>query len=586
MSNIEKAISLTNYFVGLPRTTYILFLILVLSLVLGLGISLITSDPVPETLLTAIFILSIPTLLTIVLGKMFMPRVPSRRIATTAFFGACIYLITYLLALYLQLFSTSAGEGTVFVGSALVFIVWYMIARIVFVHKWRSLIFAMIQLLLHALFLITNGFLPVGGDPFSILAKFYISSFVLLIGIYLFFQLINAPMKRTFGVASTDAVSMFFSQWFYEKKDIEKAFRKVGETVTTYLSLFLFRRDDGDYAMVVPAVHFGPFGNLGGSNFSHLISEDLEKKHGLKSLVFHGTATHDLNPVSSNELRKVTDACSEIISSAKPRDSRVSLSLSETSHATAESLNFKGHSFIGFTRAPKTTEDISLGTGMALMERAEKSVDNATIVDQHNAETGEIEYVEPGTKMSFDYLESLDDALSRNPPWKKLKAGFAFGASDSGKIGPAGIKVAVFSTDPEYVVILPDANGITPTFRRRIMTAIESLYRSKGWGKPAPAVYTTDTHSVNAVRGVVNPLEENETLIDQILALVSNAHEDMREAKFSAEKRKISIRVLGAKQAIEIVSTINSIIAVSKVAAPIIIISGIIAILWIIFRLG
>ena len=38
MSNIEKAVSLTNYFVGLPRTIYILFLILALSLILGLGI--------------------------------------------------------------------------------------------------------------------------------------------------------------------------------------------------------------------------------------------------------------------------------------------------------------------------------------------------------------------------------------------------------------------------------------------------------------------------------------------------------------------------------------------------------------------
>jgi len=60
-----------------------------------------------------------------------------------------------------------------------------------------------------------NGFFPIDtGDPFNVLLKFYISSFVLLAGLYIFFLLINAPMKRTFGVASTDAVSMFFSQWF------------------------------------------------------------------------------------------------------------------------------------------------------------------------------------------------------------------------------------------------------------------------------------------------------------------------------------------------------------------------------------
>jgi putative membrane protein len=586
MSNIEKAVSLTKYFVNLPKTSYLLSFIFLLSLFLGLGISLIASAPLPEAILTAIFILAVPGFLTIIIGKILMARVPARRIAATALAGAAIYSLTYLLALSFQVFSTPGSANIIFIGSALVFIIWYIIARIVFVHKWRSLVFAILQLFVHVVFLITDGLLPVGPDPFSVLAKFYLSAFVLLAGLYIFFLLVNAPMKRTFGVASTEAVSMFFSQWFYDKNDIEKAFRRVGETVTTYLSVLLFRRKDGDYAFIVPAVHFGPFGSLGGSNFSHLIAGELEKKHKIRSLVFHGPSTHDLNPVSSTELKKITEGCSEILSSAKPAPSTVSLSCAATENALAESLNFKGHSFIGLTRAPKTTEDISLGMGMALMATAEKTVPSATIVDQHNAETGEIEYVEPGTKMGFQYLEALEAALSRERKEGPLRAGFAFGTSDSQKIGPAGIKVAVLSTEPEYVIILPDANGITPAFRRRIMASVESLYRTSGWGEAIPAVYTTDTHSVNTVRGVVNPLTEDEATLAQIGFLVKHAHEDMQDAQFFAEKRKIDIRVLGAKQAIEIISTVNSIVAISKVAAPIIIFSGIIAILWIIHNLG
>jgi putative membrane protein len=519
MSSIDKAVSLTKYFVNLPKTPYILISILLLSLFLGLGITLLTSASLAETIFTGIFILTIPSFLTIVIGKALMYRVPARRIAATSCIGAAIYAITYLIAISLQLFSPE-GASAIFVGSALVFVIFYTVARIIFVHKWRSIIFAVLQLFFNAIFLIADGLLPIGTDPFNILIKFYLSSFVLLGGLYLFFLLINAPMKRTFGVASTDAVSMFFSQWFYDKKDIEKTFRKVGETVTTYLSLLLFRRNDGDVAFIVPSVHFGPFGNLGGSNFSCLIAEELEKKHDLKSLVFHGPATHDINPVSATELKKITDACSEILSNAKPAPSRVSLSASTSEHAIAESLNFKNHSFIGMSRAPKTTEDMSLGSGMALAAIAEKYIPSATIVDQHNAETGEIEYIEPGTKMYFQYLEALEDALSKKPKQGKLRAGFAFGESDSSRIGPAGIKVAVLSTEPEYVIMLPDANGISPVFRRRIMTAVESLYRSEGWGPVLPAVYTTDTHKVNQVQGVVNPLEENEATLNQILFLV------------------------------------------------------------------
>ena len=586
MSNIDKAVSLTKYFVNLPKTQYLLSFILLLSLVLGAGISLITGMPFLEALLTAIFILTIPSFLTIILGKALMPRVPSRRIAATTLAGSIIYSLTYLVAISLQAFSTPGGEVVISIGSALVFVGWYAIARIVFVHKWRSLVFAAIQLSLYAIFLISDGFLPVGPDPFSVLAKFYVSSFVLLAGLYLFFMLINAPMKRTFGVASTDVVSMFFSQWFYDKKDIEKTFRKVGETVTTYLSFLLFRRKDGDYAFIVPWVHFGPFGNLGGSNFSYLIAEELEKKHGLKSFVFHGPATHDMNPVSATEMKKITDSCSEILSNAKPRDARVSLSVSATENAIAESLRFGNYAFIGLTRAPKTTEDISLGMGMALLANAEKRAESAAIVDQHNAETGEIEYVEPGTKMGFHYLEALNDSLSREPAQGKLRVGFAHGATDCSRIGSAGIKVAVFGTSPHYIIILPDANGVTPTFRRKILSSVESLFRSNKWGDAVPAVYTTDTHSINTVRGVVNPLDEDKIVLEQILFLVKNAYEDMQEAKFFAETRTVDIKVLGAKQAIEIISTVNAIVAISKVAAPVIILSGIIAILWILQNMG
>lgn len=587
MGNIDKAVSLTNYFVKLPRTTVLLALLSLLSILFGFAIAAVSGKPLVETIFTGIFVLAIPGLLTIILGKLLMPRVPARRIAATELAGAFIYAITYLITLVLPIFSIPIQTEVAFAGVAIVFIIRYIIARIVFVHKWRSLVFAFLQLLINALFLITNGLLPIGNDPVNILIKFYLSSFILLAALYVFFMLINAPMKRTFGVASTDAVSMFFSQWFYGKKDIEEAFRKVGETVETYISVFLFRRKDGDFAFIIPAVHFGPFGNLGGSNFSYLIAQEMEKRNKTHTLVFHGTATHDLNPVSSSELENVVGPCSQMLSNAKPKAAKAAFLESSIKDAKAEAIVFNGvHAFIGFTRAPKTTEDISLGMGMALMNRAENKIPCATIVDQHNSEIGEIEYIEPGTKMGFDYMDAVDSALSQKAKEKKLKAGFAFGASDMPMVGPAGIKAAIISTEPHYIILLVDSNGITPQFRERLMKAAVSVFTENNWGEAVAAIYTTDTHKVNAVRGVSNPLEHSEIVIDQVRALVRNAHEDMKEAEFYGEKRRISLRVLGAKQAIEIISTVNSIVAISKVAAPIIIISGITAVLWIMYKLG
>jgi predicted neutral ceramidase superfamily lipid hydrolase len=188
--------------------------------------------------------------------------------------------------------------------------------------------------------------------------------------------------------------------------------------------------------------------------------------------------------------------------------------------------------------------------------------------------------------MGLEYINALDSALDSKQQPRKLEAGFAFGASDSPKVGPAGIKIALFGTEPNYAIILIDSNGVTPAFRRKIMNGAESLFRAKGWGRLVPAVYTTDTHKVNSVKGVVNPLTDDSVLLEQITSLLENAKEDMREASFDSSKSLLEIRVLGAKQAIEIISTINAIVAISKVAAPILIISGIIAILWLMYRLG
>ena len=54
----------------------------------------------------------------------------------------------------------------------------------------------------------------------------------------------------------------------------------------------------------------------------------------------------------------------------------------------------------------------------------------------------------------------------------------------------------------------------------------------------------------------------------------AEALDDMQDAKFFAGKRWFDIRVIGAKQSIEVISTINSIVAVSKIMLPLILLGG------------
>jgi putative membrane protein len=354
---------------------------------------------------------------------------------------------------------------------------------------------------------------------------------------------------------------------------VEKAFDHVGEDARTIVSLMGFKRKDDTVFFVTPYVHYGPFGNLGGSEFSFLIADAIDSKYKSKTFVFHGTVTHDLNPVASSEMGKIIAAFDSSLKDAVFKDAKVSLSLGKSDECRAEALSFNDAAMIGISRAPQTTEDVNFGLGLAFIAEAEKKVRVGMVVDQHNAETGDITSFEPGSKVGFGYMDAIRDALSQAPQKKPLKIGVSFRSADSDVLGKAGIKVAVFSSSPEYVVVLIDSNGVTPKFRDQLEDEIKKQGKKNGRDFTV-GIFTTDTHQTNMVRGVLNPLKEEENIRKAVSEALAEAMDDMQEAKFFADKRWFDIRVIGAKQSIEVISTINSIVAVSKITLPLILVGG------------
>jgi putative membrane protein len=498
-----------------------------------------------------------------------------KRIAGTALGGEIVYTIAYSLGLLLTDVNPFWGHLVVLIGSAIVFVFWYVIARFIFILKYRSIIFAIIQLLFYLVFLLSNPAYYNTSEPFiDVAARFYLSSFVLLGSIVLFFYIINAPMKKNFGLSSTDAMSYFFSQWLYHNKDLEKAFEQVGEPAKTLVSLMGFKRKDDTVFFMTPYVHYGPFGNLGGSEFSYLLAKEMDAKYKSKTFVFHGTVTHDLNPVASSEMGKILDAVDASVKNADYGKAKVSLSSARSKECQAQALVINDDALVGLSRAPYLTEDINFGLGLALMYQAEKNVRNAMVVDQHNAETGDVTSFEPGSDVGFNYLKAVDSVFSEKSKDRPLKLGVALRQVDSDVLGKAGVKIAVFSSSPEYVIVLIDSNGITPEFRDEIERQVKDMGKEMKRDFEV-GVCTTDTHQTNIIRGVLNPLKEEENLLTAVKDACKEAASDMQDASFFSDKRWFNINVLGAKQSIEVVSTVNSIVAVAKITLPLILIGGI-----------
>jgi putative membrane protein len=586
--NINRAVNLTSYFISLPPAIHLLTAIICVGLAFGFLINLGKAKEIPNAAIDGLMLLTLPALISSLVVKLMLRKMPLNRIAATALGGQIVYALAYGISLVLA----GAGfdpfwvQSVILIGSAIVFVFWYVIARFVFILKYRSILFAMIQLLLYLIFFMSNQALYTTSEPFiGLAARFFISAFVLLGALALFFMIINAPMKTNLGLSSTDAMSYLFSAWLYHNKEMEKAFEQVGEDAKTVLSVMGFRRRDGTIFFVTPCVHFGPFGNLGGSEFSYLLADAIDRKHGSRTFVFHGTVTHDLNPVATAEMSKILAAFDASLEAAAYKDAKVSVSTGKSAECRAEALRINDSAMIGLTRAPETTEDVNFGLGLALMAEAEKHAATAMVVDQHNAETGDITSFEPGSMTGFGYMSAITDALTKQDAQKKpLKLGVASRSVDSDVLGKAGIKVAVFSSSPEYVVVLIDSNGVTPKFRSRIEAEVKKL--GKGMGRDfMVGVFTTDTHQTNMVRGVLNPLKEEENIMDAILKACSEAVDDMQEAKFFADKRWFDIRVIGARQSIEVISTINSIVAVSKITLPLVLLGGLLLLIAIATRI-
>ncbi len=587
MGNINKAVSITDYFVSLPPLRYFIIGIFLLGILFGILINLnyySGLDLILKGILDGTLLLTIPAILTSVLVKVMIRKVPFKRIAATTFFGELIYAAAYSISFFLVKVNPFYAQASIIIGAALVFLLWYIIARMIFILKYRSFFFAIVQLLFHLAFLISSNILYIGNEPITSVAKFYLAAFILLGSLYLFFIIINAPMKRSFGLSSTDALTYFASQWLYQKKDLEEAFETIGEKAKTMIMVLGFKRKKDEVFFVIPCVHFGPFGNLGGSEFSYMIPDEIQKRYGAKSFVFHGTVTHDLNPVSTSELGKIMGAFDSCLAERKYSSSTVSFKVGKYEECYADSLIFGKSAFVGLSRAPLVTEDINFGLGMSIMYASEKLLPFVAIVDKHNAETGEITSFEPTDPIGYKYMEAAKNSLVERVKGNQLNVGFSHHQVSAPFIGKGGIKVALFSSSPEYVLILIDSNGVTPEFNERIVNEIKSLGKTytKKW---EVGVYTTDTHQINMVRGVLNPLKEEQGLVEEIKTAVAEAMLDVQPAEFFSTRKWFDINVLGAKQSIEMISTVNAIFSVSKIVAPLIIIAAIAAILFILFNL-
>jgi len=595
MSSENKIVSLTKYIMTLPPTRISLFSMVFLSFIIGSIASLMQPSPEGSILYSIIYGGStgflIFGLMSIMGGGLTQPMttvfkgryMKMKQSMFLAFLSMMIVGAVYLIGSIVSAFTTTDYTlNALIFGCAIAFafrtlVIWgtsniNLIKSIIVSIVQPALILSMVIVIVFLTSITTNI-----GD-FSIVAiliKIIIASVILVIAIYSFVAVMESPMRRNLGVGALELLSLALAHITEGSPAMETFFDDIGESIDTITGILSFKGKNGIKAIFLsPCVHPGPMGNIGGGNMPTILSN----KFDVFTMVSHGPSTHDFNPVASKEINKIEKAIKEALNDIDySKDASTFLQV-ENEGAKIGAQHFGKNLLMLATFSPKGFDDIDFGVGLALMNLAKVSceIENVILVDCHNSFKGEGGRILPGNKEVFELMGAVEKI--KTPKQENgIRVGCAgdpldhFSKEDG--IGQSGVKAMVVEVNDHQsgtqktAYVLLDSNNMVIGFRDKIIEKIKTL------GLDQAEVMTTDTHFVNTMSGGHNPVghRKQDEIIDSILKCTRDALDDLEDVSVGCKIANIeNIKTFGPLNATELVTTISSIVAVSRVFAPLV----------------
>ena len=423
-----------------------------------------------------------------------------------------------------------------------------------------------------------------GPAIFQITLKALVASIIFVLAIYAFIKVIASPFKKNLGIGVLDLLSLFIAHMNEGSNSLEGLFENMSEAIDTIVSFVSFKGENGIKALFIsPSVHPGPLGDLGGSNMPTLLANKFDHF----TMVAHGPSTHDFNPIAVSEIDKVENAIRRGLEKVE-----YTQSASRFVRYTCEKANigvqfFNQGMVILSTFAPEAVDDIEFGVGLTMMAQSRNrcKVKDSVIVDCHNSFTAESGEVLPGNAEVFQLIDVID---SINPDQEKyeIKVGCDGNNMDAldkhDGVGESGIKTMIIEVAGQRTAyVLYDANNMEKGFRQEIMDAVSDLEIDE------IEVMTTDTHTVNTISRGYNPIGivKRAEIIEFTRKSILKAIDDLEKVEVGTGTEKIKdLNTFGPKNSTELISTISSVVAVSKIIAPVLLITSLfIAFIWIFF---
>jgi len=578
----ETTAGLMKYVFAAPRWKNTIPVTLALSLVVGAGVF---NFGLRENLLAGLLLIGVPAVLaaafTHPLARLLQGTMTVNRSALLAFVGAVIIsvfcvlgaLISFVTGWQLTISAYVMSLGAVFAFRILV------LTAITTKSLGRNVVPASLQTVFGALFL------PLFGATGYVVNLVAISA-VFTLGALVFIRYIDAPLRKSFGVSGLDFIRGYIAQAVEGAPGMEDFFKKIGESVEVPVTTLSFRSNERLKAtFVVPAVHPGPVGEIGGGNLPVRIVRNLD---GGEIFVPHGTATHDFNLVSATESVKIVEAASRAL-----ENTQYSVDASKSIRVQKGAIKLLAQRFgdsvlFVSTLSPESTEDIEYGLGLvASAEARTRGVQHAALIDAHNCTAPYASSMWAGTKNSFDLIDAIREASSRLMQSEPLKSDIKLGIARRGPIfgrdegmGDLGIQVALIEVAGQRTAyVLVDANNMVPNLREIIVSALKV---------DEAEVMTTDNHVVNSYSGInlLGFKADNGILLKAIIELVDEAQANLESVRVGMNTQQASgVSVFGSQKTAQLASTVNAMMAMGgALGISVIIASVAISLLLVIFN--
>jgi len=414
-------------------------------------------------------------------------------------------------------------------------------------------------------------FVPLPSNDVILALAVFVLFFATAVG---YAEIAKRPLLRAFGVDGLKLLRSTLDHYTEPEAsgiaELESFFDSISVAARVRVGGLAFRAGTVLKALfVAPTVHPGPMGYVGGSDLPSKVARQLSDLTP-NILVAHGPTTHDENPATTAEVRKVAEAVRRAVSSAG-FGVRVGRSCrAEYGRATALAQAFGDVVLIVASFAPQPTDDIDSATGHAAIQEARLlGARDAIFVDAHNCLEPGVGLTLFGSERSHEIIEAAKAATQAalKAPQDAVRVGYGyrrgFATPDQG-IGARGIETLVIETGGQKTAyVLFDGNNMVPGVRDAIRARLAGLVQES-------EAMTTDNHSVNLTMdgfNAVGAVLDEATILTHADAAIRDAIENVGPVDAAAYTTEISdFRMFGPQSASRLTTTINSTMAVLRPA--------------------